>query len=182
MSKVAVEAVNPTSLPSQTRRCRLHGIGVFVHTMRGGKITHGKTGTRTFRCWIKMRERCYKPSSESDARLYRDKGVTVCDRWRHSFTEFLNDMGECPAGHSIDRIDPKRNYEPGNCRWATPIIQGRNTSRVRLSDAKVQLIWDCRAKGVKRRVIAEMVGASVHCVDDVIYGRRWKPGEVTLPA
>lgn len=133
-----------------------------------------------------MRERCHAPATESDARLYRDKGIIVCDRWRNSFAEFLSDMGERPDGHSIDRIDSNGNYEPGNCRWASPTTQARNTSRVRLNDAKVQLIWDCRAKGLKRRVIAEMVGASVHCVDDVLYGRRWKldikPGDVTLPA
>jgi hypothetical protein len=94
-----------------------------------GKIQHGCTGTRTHRIWCAMRERCYDPKRASYP-YYGAIGVTVCDRWKNSFEEFLKDMGECPPRLEIDRWPNKTgNYEPGNCRWATRKQQVRNTKR-----------------------------------------------------
>jgi len=72
------------------------------------------------RC-LNKKNRCYP--------IYGGVGVAVCDRWM-KFENFISDMGDKPSPqHSIDRIDSSGNYEPSNCRWATSITQGRNTSR-----------------------------------------------------
>ena len=63
------------------------------------------------------------------SRDYYDRGIRVCARWS-DYEAFLADMGEVPDGLSIDRIDNDGNYEPGNCRWATPKTQRENSRRV----------------------------------------------------
>ena len=76
-----------------------------------------------------MKQRCSNPN-HSNYERYGGLGITVCDKWANSFEAFLSDMGKAPSlQHTIDRIDTKGNYEPGNCRWATPTEQSRNTKR-----------------------------------------------------
>ena len=74
--------------------------------------------TRTYRKWDSMIGRCQRPSHPAYS-YYGGRGVTVCDRWRE-FAYFQQDMGECPDGLWLDRIDNGKGYEPGNCRWVTP--------------------------------------------------------------
>lgn len=103
-----------------------------VSTLAKRTLTkHGYTGTRTYTIWKDMRARTKETYSQSQ--YYHRKGVTVCERW-NSFENFLDDMGECPEGMSIDRINGGGNYEPSNCRWATNSEQGYNrTNSVRLN-------------------------------------------------
>lgn len=94
------------------------------------KVKHGLWRTKAYESWSGMMSRCYKPHDIS-FQNYGARGIAVCERW-HDFANFYADMGDRPAGVSLDRIDVDGNYEPGNCRWATAKEQGRNTRVNRL--------------------------------------------------
>lgn len=100
--------------------------------VREALITHGQTAsgrwTPEYRAWAGMIDRCRNPAYEH-YEYYGGKGIQVCERWRNSFAAFFLDMGLRPGkGYSIDRVDNDKNYEPGNCRWATQREQTRNKS------------------------------------------------------
>lgn len=97
-------------------RCVTHG-----HT---SALLRGKRISVTYKKWSEMKSRCYRKNATAYPN-YGGKGIKVDSRW-HSFENFLSDMGECPAGFSLDRIDNSKGYEPGNCRWVTWTQQCRN--------------------------------------------------------
>lgn len=93
--------------------------------------THGMTRTPTYRSWQAAKERCHNPNA-SNYPSYGGAGIEMCQRWRESFEAFLEDMGERPAGMTLDRQDQCKGYEPGNVEWATAQEQSRNRGSTKL--------------------------------------------------
>lgn len=85
----------------------------------------GKNRSRAYTVWGDMVQRCCNSKSLIYP-YYGGRGIKICYKWRNSFLEFLKDMGNPPAGASLDRIDPMGDYSPNNCRWATRKQQSIN--------------------------------------------------------
>ncbi len=100
-------------------------------TSRALLLKHGMFGTKVYKAWSGMIERCTNPNSKS-WHGYGGRGIKVCHRWRNSFSAFLVDMGDKPEGMTLERKDNDGNYEPDNCKWATRKDQARNTRRNKL--------------------------------------------------
>jgi hypothetical protein len=100
---------------------------LVIENSRRVNLKHGMRRSPEYTSWTAMKMRCLVPSNKDYPR-WGGRGVTVCGRWRDSFEDFLADMGPKPSPrHTLDRWpNNDGNYEPGNCRWATPKEQALN--------------------------------------------------------
>ena len=111
-------------------RGKTHSCGcVHRENIKTVCVTHGQSRTKTHKIWKGVISRCYATGATGYAN-YGGRGIGVCERWRTSFSNFIADMGECPSGFSIERIDGSLGYEPSNCVWADRKTQNSNRRSV----------------------------------------------------
>jgi hypothetical protein len=138
---------------------RVRSCGCLIKTRKKREMRHGHGsgyGSPTYLTWRSIFKRCTNPKDVGYPR-YGGRGIKVCERWK-VFENFLADMGERPAGCSIDRIDSDGNYEPGNCRWATAREQNLNKRRPRAISAMAPDVIAARKSGATFKEIQKRFG------------------------
>jgi hypothetical protein len=116
--------------------------------------THGKRNSKVYAVWTTMLQRCLNPSHISFAR-YGGAGITVALAW-HTFENFYRDMGDPPAGHTLERRKNHLGYSKANCFWATPQDQANNRSnnrRVTFRRRSLTLAQWSREYGLSKNVL-----------------------------
>jgi hypothetical protein len=113
------------------------------HLAQEARTKHGMSRSPEYHAWASMKQRCCKKTA-CQWKDYGARGIRVCARWLEGFGNFFQDMGERPsARHSLEREKVNGHYScghceecqregwPANCRWATPLDQGRNRRNTR---------------------------------------------------
>lgn len=114
--------------------------------------THGCWNEPWYPTYEGMMRRCghLEFAPERELRLYRDRGITVCELWQKSPSDF----GDWLLAHGwreglqIDRIDNSLGYSPENCRVVTPKENTNNRRNTTVLDDGTSLAMFCSSIGI----------------------------------
>lgn len=107
---------------------------------------HGHSGTKLYRVWMQMHERCRNPRAQSYAR-YGGRGILVCTEWLDfsSFRKWAYEHGY-RDGLTIDREDNDLGYSPTNCRWVDRGVQSRNRGIIKTNTSGFRHVYQVKGR------------------------------------
>jgi len=167
MCGTEIEVAYPSLKNGRTKSCGCARQRT-AHCMSESSSKATQQEIATYKSWKGMKYRCSTANKN-----YGGRGIQVCERWQ-SFTNFLEDMGLCPEGYSIERVDVNGNYEPSNCMWIPFELQGRNkrdTVRVMYKGEEVALIDICEQLGLNYRTVYSRIHILGYTVEEALEDR-----------
>lgn len=137
---------------------------------------------KVYTAWRSMMSRC-SDKNNREYKNYGGRGISVCDSWKQSHYNFLDDIGYPPSKlYSVDRIDNNGNYEPGNVRWATQSEQNRNQTSFPRNKSGVVGVFYSRTEDRWRAEIKlngkKYVLGRFHTFNAAVSARRQKEKEI----
>lgn len=144
---------------------------------RQSSPVHGLSHHPHYHRWVGMMNRCTNPNHDG-YRNYGGRGIAVCAAWRDVavFCAWIDEnLGPCPAGKSLDRIDNDGNYEPGNVRYAAWSTQIRNSRSAKLTWEDAEQIRRRHAAGGETcESLARKYGVTPGNVSLILAGKTWR--------
>lgn len=171
-----VEVRTDHLLRGNTGSCGCFLRDVLLATTPPSQRTHGMSASVEYRVWRHAIARCHNPR-DSNYHNYGARGITVCERWRASFVNFLEDMGHRPPGRmSLERVDNDSGYSKENCIWATAAAQARNSRNTKLNTEAAKVIRHLAKKGIKVSLLARLYRTSPRNARSVVACKIWWDG------
>lgn len=147
----------------------------------------GRDGSKTYFAWASMKERCNNPRCAAYPD-YGGRGIKVHPEWNASYIAFERDMGKCPPGYTIERLDVNKGYEPKNCEWAPRSQQNsnkRSTVWIELDGERLTLTEACRRTGLRYSYISTLNstrGITHQATFDRLLARKRNDSAISAPA
>lgn len=136
--------------------------GPLTRKCRKKVETHGASYTPEYTAYVHAKYRCENVKNKA-YKNYGGRGIKFLYK---SFQEFLEDVGPKPSPELwLDRKNNDGNYEPGNCRWASQILQANNKRlylthklpyrRIKVSNEDVEILCACLSKHAESLNLSE---------------------------
>ena len=145
-----------------------------LHNKKGcWQQTHGLSRSQLYHIYWGVIMRCENPNDPSYER-YGFRGIKMCKEWRENFVRFAQwsfengyyeernekNMNKC----TLDRIDPRGDYSPENCRWTDKHTQSANRNYKKNKSGYTGVYWTTKNKKYRAmiKVKGNMVFISLH--------------------